>query len=427
MSTVPTPFDNISTAPPSAQVPASSAQVATPFDNIAPSAPQQASQQQDPSEIPETSYGAATWGAVKNLANDTVGAVKSAAGAISPFPQDDAEKHIQQSIGGTGAMLVYRMVKSLGSSAVQAHDIPAAIHDINQSKDPVGTYAKILQKTASQGAGQAITALGTAGVAKALPVVADVASGVKNVATDVIQGEKVAQAPAKATFRTGAQASATDAGVEAGAQGGSIRSLLDDPIESVATKERAAYDTINEASGTDLKSLYDLRNKLQDGLEDPTQIANEDKLNTRLEQTEAQIKTGEAQATKNGVDPDTLTDAKNMTKQRYAMENVNQKLFNNESVISGNEAHGAPESIDVKSAIRQVENLDKPSKFAPRGTPSRLEQAFGADGAQSLKKGLYDAQKAGNTAVTRAKIAKWVGGIAGVGAGEEIARHLLSK
>jgi hypothetical protein len=34
MSTVPTPFDHISTAPPSAQVPASSAQVATPFDNI---------------------------------------------------------------------------------------------------------------------------------------------------------------------------------------------------------------------------------------------------------------------------------------------------------------------------------------------------------------------------------------------------------
>jgi len=218
-----------------------------------------------------------------------------------------------------------------------------------------------------------------------------------------------------------AQASAVDAGVEAGAQGGSIRSLLDDPIESVATKERAAYDTINEASGTDMKSLYDQRNTLQDALENPNNIDKEDALQAKLDRTEAQISSGEAQARENGINPDTLNDAKNMTKQRYAMENVNQKLFNNESVVSGNMEHGAPESIDVKSAIRQVENLDKPSKFAPRGTPSRLQQAFGEDGAQALKQSLYDAQKAGNAAVTRATIAKWV--IPVIGGGYELLKH----
>jgi hypothetical protein len=46
----------------------------------------------------------------------------------------------------------------------------SAVWDIqpcNNSTDPVGTYAKILQKTSSQGAGQAITAAATEGAVKA--------------------------------------------------------------------------------------------------------------------------------------------------------------------------------------------------------------------------------------------------------------------
>lgn len=123
--------------------------------------------QSDPDEIPETSYGEATWGAVKNLGKDTVGAVKGAAKMLDPRPQDPDEKDIQQGVGGTGAMLIHRMVKGLGDTAIKAEEIPAAIHDINQSADPMGTYAKILQKTASEGAGQAVTALATEGAIKA--------------------------------------------------------------------------------------------------------------------------------------------------------------------------------------------------------------------------------------------------------------------
>ena len=409
---------------PSTQTPPSNL---SPLEQLTASTAKQTSTQ-DPSEIPETSYGAATWGAVKGIASDTVDAVKGAANFLKPTPQSDDEQTAYDA-AGIGGMFAHRIYSSLKGSAVSPLEIASAIHDINNSKDPVGTYLKVAQKTASQGAGQALTALATEGVVKAVPMVPDVASGVKSVANDVVQGEKVAQAPAKAALHSGAQASAVDAGVSAGAQGGSIRSLLDDPIGQLATKERAAYNTINDASGTDLKSLYDLRNKLQDGLEDPTQIANEDKLQTRLDQTEAQIKTGEAQAVENGVDPDTLNEAKEMTKQRYAMENVNQKLFNNEGVISGNATHGAPETIDVDSAIRQAENLDKPSKFAPRGTPSRLEQAFGEDGAQALKQSLYDAKKAGQTAVARQQLAKTIGKITGYGTlalgGADLVKHLI--
>lgn len=375
----------------------------------------------DPNEIPETSYGAATWGAVKNLASDTVGAIKGAAGALNPMPQDDKEKDIQQGIGGTGAMLMYRMTKSLGASALQAHDIPAAIHDINQSKDPIGTYAKILQKTASQGAGQAVTALATEGAVKG-------ATKLPGVVSDVAQGADKAQTPAEAALRTGAATSAADAGVSAGDTGGGMRTVMDDAIHNAASSERAMYDTLNKASGTDLKTLYDHASDVQEALDDPTNIANRTSLQKELATTQDSITKGEAQAKTNGVDPDTLTKAKAATQQRYAMETVKQKLFNNESVVSGNTAHGAPETLNVKSALRQVESLDKPSRFAPEGSPSRLEQAFGKEGAAKLKQGLYDAQAAGETAATRQKIAMWVGGsIPVLGAGYETVKKLTGK
>jgi hypothetical protein len=91
-------------------------------------------------------------------------------------------------------------------------------------------------------------------------------------------------------------------------------------------------------------------------------------------------------------------------------------VFDNESVVSGNTAAGAPESVNVKTAIKAVEKLDKPSKYAPAGTPTRLEQALGKDGAAAVKKNLYAAQKAGQTAVNWNTAAKWLGGIVGAGA-----------
>jgi hypothetical protein len=378
-------------------------------------------------------YDTATRGAVADLASDTWNAVKGAISFISPKPQS-GEEQTAFDTAGIGGMYAHRLLAPLAKSAMSTLDIADAVHDINQSKDPTGTYLEIARKTASQGAAQALVALGTAGAAKAAPyvpdIVGDVVGKTGDAVTDITQGVEKAQAPAQAALRTGAAASTADAGVAASDTTGSIRTLLDKPIADLATKEAATYADINEASGTDLKSLYDLRTKLQDGLEDPTQIANEDKLSARLDQTEAQIKSGESQATANGVDPKTLADAKAQTQQRYAMEDVAKKIFNNKSVVKGNVAASAPESINVDSAIGQVEDLDNPSRFAPRGTPSRLQQAFGEDGAAQLKQGLYDAQKAGQTAIGRqqllAKTGKVLTGVGVVGgAGYEAVKHLM--
>ena len=229
------------------------------------------------------------------------------------------------------------------------------------------------------------------------------------IVSKLAKGENVNQPQAAGAFRNAAQASADDASVTA-ADTPSIRNLMDQPIENLAANERTAYDTLNDAAGTDLKSLYDRQSDLQDALDDPTQIANKTAIQNELKTIQSQITDGEANVTeKLGDDaPDLLNKAKGMTQKRYAMEDAAKKLFNNESVVNGNAAHGAPESINVDSAIRQVENLDKPSRFAPRGTPTRLQQWLGEDGAKTLKQNLYDAQKLGQSAITARKWAKWL-------------------
>lgn len=59
-------------------------------------------------------------------------------------------------------------VKGIAAIPGQVAQVPAAVRDINQSADPVGTYAKVGQDTAGQGAAQALIAAGTMGAAKAV-------------------------------------------------------------------------------------------------------------------------------------------------------------------------------------------------------------------------------------------------------------------
>ena len=58
-----------------------------------------------------------------------------------------------------------------GHSVQEATQIASAVHDINNSSDPAGTYAKAMQEMAGQGAAQALLALATEGVIKVAPEV----------------------------------------------------------------------------------------------------------------------------------------------------------------------------------------------------------------------------------------------------------------
>jgi hypothetical protein len=422
-----------------------------------------------------------------NVGDAATGAVK---GLFQP-PQSVREEHIaNMTAGATGTpfgelspvvpLAAYRVAKGLVDSAERMFKAKSA-QDYNQSREAFkqavidfhnGHYGDAalgdleavtgmagnpddlktqLARGAKSGgdlasplgtlAGQGIVTGGTAIAGGAL---GDVAAGLG----DTAEAEEVAEAnaapklpgairrrisptaatqpAAQSTLRAGASAAADEAGV-AGEHTVGVRTLMDKGIANASNAEQSLYDNVNAAAKTDMKSLYDQQEELQDAISDPTNIGQKTALQKELTANQKLIADGEANVqAKLGTDASKLIqDAKSATKQRYAMEDVAKKIFNNESVVAGNVEHGADETINVNSAIKQAENLAKPSKFAPRGTPTRLQQALGEDGAKAFKEGLYSAQKAGQTVVRRNQIFKWLIGIGALGGGAEIVKNVL--
>jgi hypothetical protein len=122
-------------------------------------------------EIPLTSHTAATESGLQSIGRGVRDAVKGTWNQIAQPPQDDAEKAIGAI--GPAALPLYRTLRGIGHTAQDALQMVGAVHDINESADPLGTYAKAAQEIAGQGAGQALTALATEGAAKAAPAIAD--------------------------------------------------------------------------------------------------------------------------------------------------------------------------------------------------------------------------------------------------------------
>lgn len=106
----------------------------------------------DSEDLPLTSYGAATRQGLNTVGNSALNFVKGAAApitdALTHEPETLAEKGAT-AIGGPVGLALFRQLKGLGHSASDATQIVGAIHDINHSKDPLGTYAKMAQKDAA--------------------------------------------------------------------------------------------------------------------------------------------------------------------------------------------------------------------------------------------------------------------------------------
>lgn len=109
---------------------------------------------------------------------------------------DDVARGTRGAVAGMWNTLRHPIdtAKGIAQLPSQAAQVPAAIHDINQSPDPLAHYADAAQDTASQGAGQALTALGTGatiGLAKdAAPYVGPVGKAlVKGYAKKIIPGD----------------------------------------------------------------------------------------------------------------------------------------------------------------------------------------------------------------------------------------------
>lgn len=245
--------------------------------------------------------------------------------------------------------------------------------------------------------GEAIPAVGST-IEKAAPVTSAVADWMTKLKNPFRGALDNPTAPPAAMAEAAAQPVA-QAGVKAAAPtvGASFRSGIDVDTPFKAAKQ--IYQTVDDAAKTDFKILYEKLDTAQDAARIAAPGSPEEAVAQRnIKATEDSIADHKAIAAKSGV-PDVdktlaLADAKFAETQ--ANKDFNTKFFGNQGVISGNVAHGVPETINVDKAIDAVENLDKPNKFGV----SRLQQtSLGKDGAFKLKQYLYDAQKAGKTAL----------------------------
>src|SRR5690242_8083583 len=213
---------------------------------------------------------------------------------------------------------------------------------------------------------------------------------------------------AKEAIDTAAENAATDSGLtpRTPPSVSGMRPSFDSMIKDVGLRERAAYDKLNAWAETDLKSLYEKQVQLQDALEDPT-VLNPDQLQDRLEDVEAKIRQGEENVQKQGGNAhQMLRVAKNDTQQRYALMEFKKKILSD--AVEGNKNAGQKETLNIKKAIAAIERMDSPSRFAPEGSPSRLQQVLGQQGAQELKESLYKAQRAGRTSVKALKFVEYM-------------------
>ncbi len=211
----------------------------------------------------------------------------------------------------------------------------------------------------------------------------------------IVKGEKVAQKPAEQALRTGAQAAGGKAANP------SLRTVLEEPIDTISSQAKAAYRQVDEAAGTDFKALREKLENTEYQLRQLTETEEDVAKEAQLEKSRVaimdKIDAAKKQAVQAGVDPKTLEQADEQFKQAGALKDLQAKIFKNPNIVAGNKAVGAEESINVNQAVKELQKLQDNTKF---GAP-RLEQAIGKQGAQALLKDMYAAQKAGVQAMTR--------------------------
>jgi hypothetical protein len=301
------------------------------------------------------------WSGLKGLGQDLMGAAKGAVSGVIDVvkpPQNDTEKYI--SALGPEAVPIYRVLVGAGHSAKDAAQIVDAVKEINQSNDPLGAYAKVVQKTSSQGGAQAILALATEGALKAAPKVTGAIS-------DTIKG-KLNPSAVQEPLQTG------------------VKSIIDESTADIPKQSpKTSYEhdssgklgnldhrvTTTDASG---KKIGELAAQGDDPTKTVTVRSNQiyDKANRGRGYGKAQIQTLAEEAKNSGQkfvksDISTTTDAQRVWEklQKEHPDAITRKDFKPET------AEGAPESDVTKS--QWTIDLDKytPPEATPLKPPSQ--------------------------------------------------------
>jgi hypothetical protein len=227
----------------------------------------------------------------------------------------------------------------------------------------------------------------------------------------------------EAAVRGGVDSAATTQGVPRASAGRAIlnatdggTTVVDEPLQSLATKEKAAYKRLDDASGFDLKAAKDQLKLDQRAAKQPgVTPENLKTIQNRIADTTDHITQAEKNLTDQGIDP---KEGDRIHTARMAGQDFKAKLIQSTD-DAGN--------VDVDKLLAKGKML----RFSKYG--DRLTQFMGKEGADAFMNDLQDAQKAGIKSVNRnviaGKIAKWVGGAVVTGAagaaGYEAVKHVL--
>lgn len=335
-------------------------------------------------EIPLTSHTNATLSGMQSVGRGVRDAVTGTMDMFSP-PKDKAETAIA-TLGSPIALPIYRTLRGAGHSVKDSAQIVAAIHDINASPDPVGTYAKAAQETAGQGAGQALTALAAEGILKVTPAAARAAvdntvAAYKN--TKGLISTKALQEPLQAGVRSALEDVADDAGVTRPSSP-SIRKVVEETADQIYAKSKAQYQVLDEATGGRFQRF---REKLEAGRKQlmnlsgsEEDVAKEASILKGQHETELAMQDAFEDARAKGVDPKLIDEANGDFRKSQALYDLDVAIKRategaHPGVSTPELLEDSPETIDPRKLHARVNSLFD---------SGRLQDALGEKGANDL-------------------------------------------
>jgi hypothetical protein len=224
------------------------------------------------------------------------------------------------------------------------------------------------------------------------------------------KGKEVAQPGAKEAVRSAVKSSAESAGTADESMMSNIenrplqesgRTVVDEHLNALAGKEKAAYQKLDEAAGFDLKAektqLANDQYKLKQLGNTTADQATREQLTSAINDSQARIAQAEAKLQKAGISP---READAMHQQRMAGQDFRKVLINYTN---------ADGSVNVDGLLKASNKL----RYAKNG--DRLEQFLGSkEAADNFVGQLQQMKELGAHAVTARKIAAITGGILGL-------------
>jgi hypothetical protein len=287
---------------------------------------------------------------------------------------------------------------------VQAGNTPAAIGDVVGGVSSVAPFLLGDEASAAKAKG-------------AVGAVADTAADVAGKARGLVSEDAAAakaQPGVQGAIRDAAeqQSNALRAKEGVGPEAPpSIRDAVQNVADAIKDRSKAAFQTLDEASGGRWQRFDDALSNLRDKIDESAGVDDDafEKYSQRAQDIEAaQTDLVDSLVRDGKLDPDLAEQAKNDYKQASALSDVSQQIRASASGLRPELGEGTPETID-------------PAKLSPRLNKlydsGRLQQALGPEGAAQLVKQVDNALQTKASAIKTAKLVKTVGKYAGAAVG----------